>query len=640
MRTFLGSLLVLLSLIAYPAATAQEEVLQLYAEAITPNGTAFSRLYRLTFNKADLAKPLRLSTLPKPEPAGAAKVRLFYFNDLHGKVVIPNSRRGDTYVFAQMMRLVNNARKQQDASVLFLSAGDDHTGEVYDELLGSDAASFQLSLPYHVYSRAGLDAAVMGNHELDRGLAVFKQKIQQNASFPVLAANIAGSKVLSYPDVVPAVLGEVAGFRVAIIGLTSVVDTKQQADDPGFVVQAALPALERVVKPLIAHTDLVIVLSHLGYQQQGIWGDADLAAELSKLPVPAIVVGGHSHSVLNAAGLAAEHIYQGVPVLQAGSWGHYLGELTFTLQRQDTTSKAALTLMSNQLHTIEPHLSGGEAVDEPFQQQVIAPVLARFAGLLEEVITTVADNQQLSSAIALQQRYIGETVVANLLTDAVFSRQKAFSNNAIDAVAINASGIIGGFAPAQPLRFKDMFAIMPYADELVVVEFTKAQLQQFLDSNAKRIIRPAEQADYDLSSFVNRGFLHFSASLRYQIVFTDDVNTAHATQISINGKPLESFAADQVFRIAMGDYISSGNQGWRGLAIGSGLPETLKGFDITALPSTASGHLLRNEIIQALRNNATANAKPDSRLEVGARLGVGSGLAWGGVRSCFLPEGK
>lgn len=616
MRKLLGSLLVFLSLLAYPATAVQEEVLPLYAEAITPNGTAFSRLYRLTFNKADLAKPLLLSTLIKPEPVGAAKVRLFYFNDLHGKVVIPNSRRGDTYVFAQMMHLVNNARKQQDASVLFLSAGDDHTGEVYDELLGSDAASFQLSLPYHVYSRAGLDAAVMGNHELDRGLAVFKQKIQQNASFPVLAANIAGSKVLSYPDVLPAVLGEVAGFRVAIIGLTSAVDTKPQAEDPDFRVQAALPALTRLLKPLVAHTDLVIVLSHLGYQQQGIWDDADLAAELSQLPVPAIVVGGHSHSVLHREGLVAEHIYDGVPALQAGSWGNYLGELTFTLKRQAATKKTALTLMSNQLHTIEPHVNSGEVVDEQFQQQVIAPALARFAGLLEEVITKVAANQQLSSAIALQQRYLDETVVANLLTDAVFSRQKAFSNNAIDAVAINASGIIGGFAPAQSLRFKDMFAIMPYADELVVVEFTKTQLQQFLDSNAKRIIRPEEQAEYDLSSFVNRGFLHFSASLRYQIVFTDDVNKAHATQITVKGKPLESFAADQVFRIAMGDYISSGNQGWRGLAIGSGLPETLKGFDITALPGTASGHLLRNEIIQTLRNKAAVDAALDGRLVV------------------------
>lgn len=614
MRKFLGCLLVFVSFTGYTAT--ESPVLPLYAEAITPNGSAFTQLYRLSFDKNDLVSPVLLSTQPKAQPLADAKFSLFYFNDLHGKVVIPNSRYGDTYVFAQMMKMINNARRKQDTSVLFLSAGDDHTGEVYDELLGKDVDSFQLSLPYHVYSSGGLDAAVMGNHELDRGLAVLKSKIRHNATFPVLAANITGSEVLSYPDVVPAILGEVAGFNVAIIGITSVVDTKQQADDSGFRVQEALPVLERWVESLVEHADLVILLSHLGYQQQGIWGDEDLAMALSKWPVPAIVVGGHSHSVLHRGGLDAEHIYNGVPVLQAGSWGNYLGELKFTLKRQAANKKSALSLISNVLHTIVPHVNSGESIDDEFQQQIISPVLSRFSQLLEEVITYVEDNPLLSSPVVLQQRYIGETVVANLLTDLVLARQRAFSNQPIDAVAINASGVIGGFMPAEPLRFKDMFAIMPYADELHVVEFTGTQLKQFLDSNAKRILRPEEQQDYDLTSFVNRGFLHFSATLRYEIILTDDVNTSYATSININGRPLESFGTDNVFRIAFGDYISSGNQGWRGLDIGSGLPQSLTGFDITALPSKASGYLLRIEIIQALRDKESVNAHPDGRVKV------------------------
>jgi len=610
MRQYLGCFLILFSCIGL----AETVNTALYAEPISVNGTAFKRLYRLTEHADPSATQLLLAELPKPEPVSETHIRLFYFNDLHGKVVIPNDKHGDTYVFAQMMRLVNAARQSDTASVLFVSAGDDHTGEVYDELLGSDLASFQLSLPYYVYSKAGLDAAVMGNHELDRGLAVFQQKIKQNARFPVLAANVSDSVLLNYPDIVPAILGEVAGFWIAIIGLTSSVDTKQQRDDPTFTVQEALPALERWVAPLAAHTDLFIVLSHLGYQQQGIWGDADLAKVMAQLSTPALVVGGHSHSVLHSQGLDTAHIYDGVPVLQAGSWGKYLGELSFTLKREVTSGATLLSLSVNKLHAIQPHVSSGDAVDEVFQQQVIAPVLHQFSRLLDETITLVAPNQQLSTEVALQQRYTGETAVANLLTDAIFAQQEAFSHLPIDAVAINASGIIGGFEPGKPLRFKDVFSIMPYADEIQVVSFNAAQLQQFLDSNAQRIIRPTELAHYDLTTFINRGFLHFSASLRYTIELSDDATKAFATQIFINNTPLQTFASDHVFRIAFGDYISNGNQGWRGNAIGSGLPETLKGFDLTALPRTASGNLMRNEIIQALRNTKQADARLDQRL--------------------------
>lgn len=604
------------------AVQAETKQQRLVAEQIDGNGSAFQRLYRLSWQHAATTDKLALSDLPTHHTIDSNRnatanntITLFYFNDLHGKVVIPDARRGDTAVFAQMMHIVGTAREQNKHPVLFVSAGDDHTGEVYDELLGTSVESFQLSLPYHTYSYAGVDAAVIGNHELDRGVVILKKKIEENARFPLLSANITHSDVLAYPLISPALIGDVAGARIGLIGLTSYQDSKKQhEDDPGFTLIPPLVALQQVASQLAPHVDVILLLSHLGYQQDGVIGDIEMANWLSELMVPAIVVGAHSHTLLHETGFDPQSMVAGVPILQAGSWGSHLGEFTFSLQRS-SNQQSSLVILESILHPIMPNVKEGKLVDEAFQQRVIDPVLAQFNDLLSEHIGMVANSIELSTLNTLAMRYIGESAMANLLTDAVFSRQRFFSDQQVDAVAFNASGIIGGFTPGEPLLFKDVFRVMPYADLIQIVEVSPAQLQQILNSNAKRIVRCEEIEHYDLHEFINRGFLHFSASLRYTIVTEAAVMTSSATNITVHGRPLESYPQDHIFRLAMGDYITKGTQGWDGKSIGAGLPEQLEGFDLTQLATRPTGFVLRNEMVQALRTMDPISNAIDGRLQ-------------------------
>jgi len=182
--------------------------------------------------------------------SGTASLRIIYFNDLHDALTLPSAARGDTHVFSQIVKRVWNARHSAPPSeaVLFVSAGDDHTGSVFDELIGGDEASFLMDPAYRSYSRAGSMRRVIGNHELDRGARVLAKAIRTDARFPVLSANLTGTKSLAQPLVAPAIIGVAKGIRVAIVGLTTPDETVIRAgDDPRLRFQDPVTTLSNLL---------------------------------------------------------------------------------------------------------------------------------------------------------------------------------------------------------------------------------------------------------------------------------------------------------------------------------------------------------------------------------------------------------
>ncbi|MBY6064905.1 bifunctional metallophosphatase/5'-nucleotidase [Pseudidiomarina sediminum] len=592
-------------------------------EKVAPHqDSAFQRLYRINVSTtaqtvADLPWP---SNWPEQSPQESLQLRLFHLNDIHSKVMLPDPIKGDTRVMAQVAARVKQARlNAADQAVLFLSAGDDHTGEVYDELLGYSAESFVKSLTYHAFSGAGLDAATLGNHEFDRGNRVLQQALQRDAAFPVLSANIAASSVLTQDDYAAAIIGTINGWRVVIFGLTSTADTKTHLpDDPDFRLVPAQTTLENFLPALAEKVDLVIALSHLGYQQQGVFGDQQLAEWLAQhIDVPAIVVGGHSHTRLHEQGYSKAHQYAGVPVVQAGSWGSHLGEVQLQLNAD------ALNVKRAELHPIVAHDSKATEpvlVDEAYQAQVIAPVLAQVDALLNEQLAPAQENAALTKPEVLAQRYVGELALANFMTDAIYQQSKQSLATDVDVVAVNASSIVGGLPLHTPITFAQWHSVMPYADSLQRIELTPAQLRELVQSNAQRIVRPEERDSLDLTDFINRGFLHFSGSLRYRIALGSTPTQTRVTDITLHGKPLSAFEG-QTLTLLVGDYIASGNQGWRGQNLELWQTNAIKGFDLKALPRTHLGPQFRDVVVDAMRASTTdplLQAKRDGRLQISA----------------------
>ncbi|HRA68540.1 MAG TPA: metallophosphoesterase, partial [Caldilinea sp.] len=268
------------------------------------------------------------------------RLKIAHFNDLHGNLVY-FERNGAQALFSRMAGHIHTLRQQYrthpQRGVLAFSAGDDSVGSVFDALLGSEPESFQAHAAYRLYSAAGIDASTMGNHDLDLGVRLLASALMADATFPLLTANLAGCSWLS-GMYFPAALFVVKDVRVAVIGLTTPAQIAPQPDstlhfvDPIQVMHNLLPAVQQV-------SEVMIVLSHLGYSLASSSasvldaGDRELAAALPTGAVQ-VIIGGHTHHALNEQGLSPHNIVNGIPIVQAGKQGDFLGEVDITVGRR------------------------------------------------------------------------------------------------------------------------------------------------------------------------------------------------------------------------------------------------------------------------------------------------------------------
>lgn len=575
-------------------------------------------------------------------------LRIFHFNDLHNELRSVSSSRGDTHRFSQIVKIVKEARANaaDNEIVLFVSGGDDHIGNPFDELLGFDADGFKIDPAYTAYSAAGLDAAVIGNHELDRGTALFAKAIKQDAKFPVISANLYGSKNLTSKHYHPAIIGLAKGLRIGIIGLTTQQEIRLRTeDDPGLEAGDILKALENTLSYVNDLADIIIILTHVGYdgeiegqvRHELEVGDVEIAETAAKMTdKPVMVIGGHMHLKLNEQGL--DTVDKAVPIVQAGAKGGHLGETVFSLFKTEHGLRSQLTAHLIPLKTRDDRVNADDPdydnyehdddIDMEFENTVMAPLYAQLDGKLQEVIGTAGSSEYLTTAKNIIGRYVGETVMANFMNDAIVAQSVDFpakdgQSQQVEIAVFNATGINKGVEPNSELTFNDWYGVMPFADMIVVTQMTGAQIKAMVMSNAQRIVRLEElEGDnaLDPTGNISRGFLHFSGGLRYTIKLNSDATAAKAQDITLNGQPIDE-VLDETFNVAFGDYISiRGGQGWNGNKIGWGLPEEVVGFDLTTLPKNDTGLVYRNEIIAYIKKHGVVDqstgAVKDGRLQV------------------------
>ena len=175
----------------------------------------------------------------------------------------------------------------------------------------------------------GCDLLVPGNHELDY-VSTYTMDALKSASFPVLAANIAITTG-KLPVMQPFLIFETSTDRkIAVIGLTS--GNRKE----GIGQQNVDETIKKYLY-LKEKNDLFIAVTHLGLARDTVL--ANLYPQFD------IIIGGHSHSLLNE-GLLKNNVL----VAQAGGNDHlvydanpnYLGIITITLENgkiADRTSR-------------------------------------------------------------------------------------------------------------------------------------------------------------------------------------------------------------------------------------------------------------------------------------------------------------
>jgi len=167
-------------------------------------------------------------------------------------------------------------------------------------------------------SETGYDAMTMGNREFHVAETLLKHKIAR-AQFPILCANIRWN--IDQGDGLPVqpfiIKGTSSGIRVGVIGVTVPMVTPRMAARvvSAFVFDDAADTVKRLIPEVKPQVDMLVALTHIGIRE-----DERLAAACPELD---LIIGGHTHVVLKEP-----QLFNGVPIVQAGWYGRYLGHVT------------------------------------------------------------------------------------------------------------------------------------------------------------------------------------------------------------------------------------------------------------------------------------------------------------------------
>ena len=287
-------------------------------------------------------------TIPGSSPA-ATTLTILHTNDLHSRLngyspvseYSPLVADDDHTVggFARIASILERERELAGGNVLTLDAGDFLMGTFFTAL--EPSTGFQLSL----MKAMGYDAIALGNHEFDFGprylSRIINSSLERSEIPPLLLSNIGfdpedpeddSLQLLFSREVIkPFTILELDSFRIALLSL--------MGEDAIDVAPSMRPArgldpvktCRKYVKQLRDQekADLVILLSHTGMvkDKNGEWAgdDAMLAKKVKGID---LIISGHSHTELQ------EPVYiNNIPIVQAKSYGEYVGKLQLLLEK-------------------------------------------------------------------------------------------------------------------------------------------------------------------------------------------------------------------------------------------------------------------------------------------------------------------
>ena len=518
-------------------------------------------------------------------------VQILAFNDFHGALepaiggtgrIASADAGGVEFLASHLARL-----KAASPNTIIISAGDNIGGTPLLSSLFHDEASIE------ALNLAGLQLSALGNHELDEGWWELYRMQRggchpmdgcqdgtpfSGASFTYLAANVtldprtADPKFLALAGVqgseprplLPAFeIREFDGVRVGFIGLIL-----QQA--PSVIVPESIrgltfgPEAEAANDAARALRDqgvrAIVVTMHQGGDQRAndVNGCDGMSRELVDLVERLsddidVVVSGHSHQAYNCT-------IDGKLVTSASSAGRVVTDIDLRVQRSDgdIVAKSARNVIVTR-----------DIAKDPAQ----SALLARYLPLAEKVGGRVVGS--VASSLMRDASDGGLSPLGALIADAFLEAGRtgageadlAFTNPGsirADVIARNTTG-------PSPVTYADLFAVLPFGNEVVVKSLAGDVLLQVLEqqfgAERTRIMQ------------VSSGFTYVYDATRPRGQRID------RSSVRVNGAPLDP---SRTYRVVTNSFLWGAGDELEALDRGTA-PVTV-GVDADVLASYVSKH--------------------------------------------------
>lgn len=515
------------------------------------------------------------STSAASSASAPVAVKLIAINDFHGNLEAPRQSVDANLPSGEHVRVpVGGAAwlasaidryRAKNPNNLVVSAGD---------LIGGSPITSSLFLDepaIGVMNRIGLDFNAVGNHEFDRGrqellrmqnggCARFTprepcavEKDFAGARFRFLAANVVTETGQTlFPATAMRSFGK--GRRkvnVGLVGLT-LADTPSLASPSGLIGLTfgdEAEAINKAVAELKGKgADAVIVLIHqglyttVGANDKSCGGvSGELLKILGKLdPRVDMVVSGHTHwaYVCDYGAIDASRPFL---VTSAGLWGEYLTDIDLSIDpvANRVVSRTASNVMVQ-----------SEAYTSTVARVVVRPEFESFtprADIADYVGTYVAAVRErkerpagkVPASAGKPPIATAESSLGNLIADAQLA---ATRSQGAQLALMNNTGIRNDLIAAADgtVTFGALFAVQPFANQLVTKSFTGAQVRALLEQQ------------FDGQSF-DQAFSP-SANVSYGFDLSRSIGS-RIRDIMIDGKPLDPAAT---YRITMNSFLAGG----------------------------------------------------------------------------------
>ncbi|HYN43403.1 MAG TPA: bifunctional UDP-sugar hydrolase/5'-nucleotidase [Thermoanaerobaculia bacterium] len=314
----------------------------------------------------------------------------------------------------------------------------------------------------------GYDALAVGNHEFNFGLDVLR-RAQKDSSFPWLSANTrnASDGSAAFPEYL---VKELGGVRVGVLGLTTpnIPGWEPVVNRPGLTWEDPVETAKRLV-PLLRgekRCDVVVVLFHSGLEADPVTGEPNgtghenrVVALAREVPGIDLILTGHAHRKLSMIRV------HGVPVMQPGRWGEVLARVDLVVER--VGAKATVVETNGELLP-----SDASVATDPEIAAIAKGPHARALAYLNEPLATASGpfpggRARLEDTALLD--LINETQLAVTGADLSLTSLLPFRFDGWDA---------------GPVTVRQVYALYPYENQLVVVEVDGARLKGVLEHAA------------------------------------------------------------------------------------------------------------------------------------------------------------
>lgn len=478
--------------------------------------------------------------------AFAGDLTVFSTSDVHGSVIGWNYFKAQPadVGLAKVSTIINEARAQKgrDDAILCIDGGDILQGTPLDTYMVQHLHEWKAGEHpmFAAYNKIGYDAIELGNHEFNFGLDYLRKAIGRNKN--VLGANVIDDKTgRTWDGVRPYIMKTVKidgeKVKVGIIGTDTpaVPNFEDPSHFAGVHFESQVPVMQKYVKELKAKgADIIIGVTHSGVPR----GDRNSAenqvvAIAEACPELNLLICAHNHVVIdNKSGIKgpdgtvyADSVINGVPIVESGKDGKFVGKSTLTIHKVDGKWKV------EKVTTDAISVKGVK--DDPAIVAQVKPWHEKTLNQLQTVIGQAAD--EFSGAESNHQ----DSAIVDLVNEV----QRHYAGTQLSASAsFNTSQNIA----KGDITLQELSGLYIYENYLYGIRINGAELRKYME-HAASFYGTSPDYNYDMIQGVD---------------YTIDLNQPvgrRITKLQYQGRDVKDTDS---FTMAINDYRMNGGSGY------------------------------------------------------------------------------